>query len=98
MFALPAVTEPIPDSNLERVRYNNPGLTVDLGVGLWAQPLPMDYDNDGDVDLLCATADVPSNGIYFFENPGGDSEWPVFKPGVRLTDAVHNITVSYLGV
>lgn len=96
MFALTAVTESIPDSNLERVRYNNPGLTVDLGVGLWAQPMPMDYDNDGDVDLLCATADVPSNGIYFFENPGGDSEWPVFKPGVRLTPAAHNISISYV--
>lgn len=89
--------ETLPDSNLQRVRYNHPGLTVDLGVGLWAQPLPVDFDNDGDVDLLCATADVPSKGIYFFENPGGDSERPVFKPGVRLDTAMHNITISYLG-
>ena len=36
--------------SLTRLRYNNPGLTVDLGVGLWAWPLPMDYDGDGDLD------------------------------------------------
>ncbi|MFH1884232.1 MAG: hypothetical protein ABIL62_16160 [Planctomycetota bacterium] len=33
--------------SIERVKYNNPGLIVDLGVGLWAWPLPMDYDSDG---------------------------------------------------
>ncbi len=29
-------------AGLERMAYNNPGLEVDLGVGLWAWPLPMD--------------------------------------------------------
>jgi len=76
--------------------YNHPELVVDLGVGLWAQPLPMDYDGDGDNDLLVVTADVPSNGIYFFENPGGDPKDPVFKPGVRLDKGIHNTTVSYV--
>ena len=37
---------------LERIKYNNPGLVVDLGVGLWAWPLPMDYDGDGDYDIV----------------------------------------------
>ena len=78
-----------------RLAYNHPGLVVDLGVGLWAQPLPMDFDGDGDNDLLVATADVPYNGIYYFENPGGDPEHPVFKPGKRLDRAMHNITISY---
>ncbi len=80
----------------ERLPYNHPGLIVDLGVGLWAQPLPMDYDNDGDFDLLVATADVPSNGIYFFENPGGDVKYPLFKAGVRVERGAANITVSYV--
>src|SRR5690625_4737934 len=36
-------------SQLTRIRYNNPGLTVDLGVGLWAVPFPVDYDEDGKI-------------------------------------------------
>jgi hypothetical protein len=79
----------------ERLLYQNEGLVVDLGAGLWAQPLPMDFDGDGDFDLLVATADVPSNGLYFFENPGGDETFPVFKPGVWLDEAFHNLTISY---
>src|SRR6516165_4480283 len=37
---------------LERLKFNNPGLVVDLGVGLWAWPLPMDFDGDGKLDLV----------------------------------------------
>ena len=74
-------------ARLERVRYNHPGLVVDLGVGLWAWPLPMDYDGDGDLDLVVVCTDKPSNGVYFFENPGGPGPMPVFKPGVRLGPA-----------
>ena len=68
------------EAALERVKYNNPGLVVDLGVGLWAWPLPMDYDSDGDYDLVVSCPDKPYNGIYFFENTGGNIKMPVFKP------------------
>lgn len=37
-------------SDLERLKFSNPGLVVDLGAGLWAWPLPMDCDGDGDAD------------------------------------------------
>jgi len=84
------------DPKLAQLKYNQPGLVVDLGVGLWAQPLPMDFDGDGDYDLVVACADVPSNGVYFFENPGGDAKYPVSKPAVRLGPAVHNMTCSYI--
>ncbi|NOY00347.1 MAG: VCBS repeat-containing protein, partial [Verrucomicrobia bacterium] len=85
-------------ADLEPLKYNNPGLKVDLGVGLWAWPMPMDYDGDGDMDLLVACPDKPSNGVYFFENPSQDPKvkMPVFKPGVRLGPAVHNMQVSYV--
>jgi len=80
--------------DFQRLPYNNPGLVVDLGVGLWVWPLPMDYDGDGDIDLLAACPDKPSNGIYFFENPGGPEKMPVFKPGVRLGDAPRYMHLS----
>lgn len=80
------------------LRYNHPGLVVDLGVGLWAFPLPMDFDGDGDLDLVVSCPDKPSNGTYFFENPGGDSrdKLPVFKPGVRIGPGHQFIRVSHV--
>ena len=80
----------------QRIKYNNPGLVVDLGVGLWAWPIPMDYDSDGDNDLLVSCPDKPYNGIYFFENTEGDVSSPVFKPGVRIGPAFSNIQPSYI--
>jgi hypothetical protein len=84
-------------AELERMAYNNPGLVVDLGVGLWAWPLPMDYDGDGDNDLVISCSDKPYNGMYFFENPGGDAKMPVFKPAVKIGPGTKNIQVSYVG-
>lgn len=81
--------------DLEPLRHNNPGLDVDLGVGLWAWPLPMDFDGDGDLDLVVSCPDKPSNGTYFFENPGG-AKMPVFKPSVRIGKGYQNIRVSYV--
>ncbi len=91
----PAVTEEATSPQFERLSYNNPGLSVDLGVGLWAWPLPMDYDEDGDYDLLVSCRDVPFNGIYFFENTTGEA-FPVFDPPVRIGDALKDIQISYV--
>lgn len=80
--------------DFRRLQFNNPGLVVDLGVGLWAQPLPMDFDEDGDNDLVVATCDTPDNGIYFFENTGGQVKYPTFRPAVRIGRATANMTLS----
>lgn len=82
--------------DFERVMYNHPGLVTDLGVGLWAEPMPMDYDGDGDLDLVVSTADVPSNGTYFFENASGKVRFPVFKPGVRIAAGKRKVAISYV--
>lgn len=78
------------------LRYNNPGLAVDLGVGLWAYPMPLDYDGDGDMDLLVGCPDKPSQGTYFFENPSQDPDdkLPVFNAGVRIGDGFHYMMLS----
>ena len=86
-------------ASLERLKYNNPGLAVDLGVGLWAWPLPMDFDGDGDLDLVVNCPDKPYNGVYFFENTSGDTgknKRPVFKPGRRISAGVQNVQVSFV--
>ena len=85
-------------AGLERLQYNNPGLTVDLGVGLWAWPLPMDWDGDGDLDLVVACPDKPYNGVYFFENPGNGKgkKFPVFRAAKRVGKARQNMQVSHV--
>lgn len=84
---------------LAPLKYNNPGLVVDLGVGLWAWPLPMDFDGDGDLDLVVNCPDKPYNGVYFFENASGDTsknKMPVFKPAKRISAGKQNVQVSYV--
>jgi len=81
---------------LQRLKFNHPGLVVDLGVGLWAWPVPGDHDGDGDFDLIVVCPDAPYNGTYVFENPGGDAMRPVFKPARRLSNGIANVTPSYV--
>lgn len=81
---------------LQPLQYNNPNLTVDLGVGLWAYPMPLDYDGDGDLDLLVGCPDKPTRGTYFFENTTQDprERMPVFKSGVRIGNGYHYMMLS----
>jgi hypothetical protein len=84
---------------LEPLHYNNPGLTVDLSVGLWADPLPMDFDGDGNLDLLVVCPDKPYNGLYFFRNATGSTvanPFPIFEPARRVSPGVQNVQVSYV--
>lgn len=84
---------------LEPLRYNHPGLVVDLGVGLWAWPVPCDADGDGDFDLIVSCPDKPSNGVWLFANETGDTrqnKFPVFKPARRLSQTVHYVMPSYV--
>lgn len=86
------------EPTLERLKYNHPGLVVDLGVGLWAWPLPMDFDRDGDLDLVVNCPDKPYNGVWFFENATGrtrDNKFPIFKPARRISKGMQNVQVSY---
>ena len=82
---------------LQRIKYNNPGLIVDLGVGLWAWPVPYDVDGDGDHDLIVVCPDKPYNGTYLFENTAGPNEkMPVFKAARRLGAGKHYAMPSYV--
>lgn len=81
---------------LERLKYNHPGLVVDLGVGLWAWPVPADADGDGDHDLIVVCPDVPYNGTWFFENASGKEKFPIFKPAKKLSNGAFQVTPSYV--
>ena len=85
---------------LERLLYNNPGLAVDLGVGLWAWPVPCDVNGDGYPDLIVNCDDKPYNGVYVFMNPGtGDitgDMFPVLEAGQRISKGMVNVQPSYV--
>ena len=84
-------------NNIIQLRYHNPQLQVDLAVGLWASPLPIDYDNDGDFDLIVSCTDIPFNGTYLFENCTGDMDSnTIFNKPVKIGKGKKNITVSYV--
>ena len=83
-------------ADLERLKYNHPGLVVDLGAGLWASPLPMDFDKDGDLDLVVVAPDRPYNGTYVFENPQGKVKFPIFKAPRRISKGFTNVAPSYV--
>lgn len=82
------------DPHANIIKYNNPDAVVDLGVGLWPHPLPMDYDHDGKTDLLVSTAGTPYNGIYLFKNISNENGLLFAKP-VRLAKGIKNIEISY---
>ena len=76
------------------LKYNNPDLTVDLGVGLWGIPLPTDWNGDGLTDLVVSCPDKPYKGLYLFINIGTQDE-PLFDRAVKISDrGLNNIKLS----
>lgn len=97
-MVMAALVVPTSAAEPQPLEYNNPGLIVDLAVGLWANPMPMDYDEDGDIDLVVFSTDKPSGGVYLFRNSGtGDPMDPVFKPPVRIAEPRSDLYASYVG-
>ncbi|MEO8563397.1 MAG: VCBS repeat-containing protein [bacterium] len=99
-FAVPLATvRRVAEDVLPRLAYNNPGLLADLGVGLWAWPLPMDYNGDGLMDLVVVCTGKPSNGTWYFENSGQidvQSKLPIFRPAVLIGPSAPSVGISYV--
>lgn len=79
------------------LHFNNKNLAVDLGVGLWGIPLPVDYDGDGLTDLLVSCPDRPYKGLWYFRNIG-TARKPFFAAAQRLhARGMNNIRMSEVG-
>jgi len=101
LAGISGAAESDPGEDLSQMQHNNPGLITDLGVGLWAWPLPMDYNEDGLMDLVVACTDTPSNGVYVFLNTGRFdpvTELPLFSAGENIGPAGKSTSpqVSYV--
>jgi hypothetical protein len=84
---------------MPRLPYHNPGALADLGVGLWAWPLPMDYNGDGLMDLVVVCTDKPYNGTWYFENSGEidpQLKLPIFKPARLIGKSAPSAAISYV--
>lgn len=53
--------QPTP-GHFERMMFNNPGLEVDLSLGIWPYVAVYDYNRDGRNDVVVRAAAVPING------------------------------------
>ena len=99
LVAAPVAEAKDAPGEMSRVAYNHPGLVVDLGVGLWAWPLPMDYNGDGRMDLVVVCTDKPYNGTWFFENSGETdtvTRLPIFRPAVLIGKSAPSVGISYV--
>jgi hypothetical protein len=57
----------------------------------------MNYDGDGEHDLVVKCSDKPGNGVCFCENTAGDrvmNAMPVFKPGPGISTGLQNVRVN----
>jgi hypothetical protein len=87
------------DEVLPRLKHHNPGTLADLGVGLWAWPLPIDYNKDGLMDLVVVCTDKPYNGTWYFENSGEvdpQLKLPIFKAAVLIGKSAPSVGISYV--
>jgi hypothetical protein len=85
------------NETLIRLQYKDTTTTKDLAVGLWANPLPMDYDQDGDIDLIISCTDVPFNGTFLFKNSTKDQNGnPIFDAPIKIGDGMRNVAISYV--
>ncbi len=86
-------TEPAMVGTGDRVTLGHPGARGPLGVGLYAHPGVIDYDNDGRWDLIANCPDRPFNGIYYLHNLG-TNDAPLYDRPVWWGPAVKDPVVG----
>jgi FG-GAP-like repeat len=59
------------------ITYGRGGVHGALGVGLWAHPAVLDFDGDGNLDIIVSSVSSSHNGTFLFRNLG-TNEKPLF--------------------
>jgi hypothetical protein len=77
----------------DRVSFGRPEVRSRLSVGLWAYPGALDWDRDGDMDLIVACTDRPYNGTYLFRNIG-NNEAPLYDPAEWLGPGKKDLVIA----
>lgn len=72
--------EPAMAGTGDRMTYGRAGVRARLTVGLYSAPAVLDYDGDGNLDLVVGSPDRPYNGIFYFRNRGTNAA-PLFERG-----------------
>jgi len=65
------LAEPAMVGTGDPISYGRASVRGHLGVGLWSHPAALDFDGDGNIDLVVSCAG-PSAGTYLFRNLGGN--------------------------
>ena len=85
-----SLAEPVFVGAEDMLCYGRGEIERDLGTGLWGTALPIDWEEDGDIDLLYSCRDVPQRGVYvYFQDAPG-----VFRRGQRLGDGMTHIGLA----
>ena len=74
--------------DFEELKYNRSGASAYLDGGIWAKPLVLDYDSDGDLDVLIMSRSALTNAFILYENPtpkGVKCKMPIFKKGRTIS-------------
>lgn len=74
--------------DFEELKYNRPGASAYLDGGIWAKPLVLDFDSDGDLDVVVMARNALTNAFILYENPtpnGAKCKMPIFKKGRTIS-------------
>lgn len=77
----------------DRVTYGHAGVKGRLSVGLWAHPVALDFDGDGNIDLIVGCPDHPYNGTYLFRNLGSNTA-PLYDRALWLGPGTKDLVAA----